>query len=331
MESKLFFARAGSSLEAAVLSVLQRHGTDREKEPRTGQITYIIATICFLCSTHCLINTMANIAAFMCGLMLAQVERDNKRAAKRRLRAAAAQELEFESANSSIINTLNEKTFARLQQRDSSLKELRITQDFFSAGDDSHSRLRNKLSFGGDHKWRKARKALLRHGSLKKLEIHSTLIEDRVLSDTLQNMPQLTHLSLYNNHIGDAGASALAKSLETSKTTLLKSLVLDHNHIFNDGAVRLATALASSHLLCLSLQQNFISSAGAAALSRMLSQHTCSLQSLNLSRNFIHSAGARSLSHALIQNTSLRELDVSYNDNEVTLQCLGDAGAKAFG
>jgi Ran GTPase-activating protein (RanGAP) involved in mRNA processing and transport len=273
-------------------------------------------------------STMANIAAFMCGLMLAQVERDNKRAAKRRLRAA--QETDFvSSSSSSIINTLNEKTYARLQQRDSSLKELRITQDFFNTGDDC--RLRNKLSFGSDHKWRKARKALLRHGSLKKLEIHSTLIEDRILSDTLQNMPQLTHLSLYNNHIGDAGACALAKSLETSKRTLLKSLVLDNNHIFNDGAARLATALASSHLICLSLQQNFISSVGAAALSRMLSQHTCSLESLNLSRNFIHSAGAQCISHALTQNTSLRELDVSYNDNEVTLECLGDAGAKAFG
>jgi len=279
---------------------------------------------------------MANIAAFMCGLMLAQVERDNARRANRRLLSDGGRETPLIR----IPNTLNDKLYTRLLQKDSSLKELLITEEFFT-NDLSQSkgrliRARDKIeSFvkGDNAKWRNVKKALLRHCSIKKLEIHHVPLHDSFLCCVVHKMPQLTHLTLSGNDVGDTGACSLAKSLATSKTTLLTSLVLNSQSIFDDGAIHLATALSSSHttLLYLSLKHNFIKNAGACALARMLTQHNTTLQRLDLSQNFIHATGAIALAAALEHNTTLKELDLSCNDNDVTLQCIGDAGTKAFG
>ena len=281
---------------------------------------------------------MAAIAAFICTQMLAQVERNNRRSANRLLSEQHPAERSGEATSCSIENTLNTQQYARLLQKDSSLKELLITEEFF-AEDERRGRLtkaRGKLESmvrGRDHvKWSKVQKVLLQHRSLKILEIHYMGFEnDKWLCRVLERMPQLTHLTLYGNEMGDSGACMLARALATSKTTLLTCLVLDSNNILDDGAIHLATALSSNRtLLYLSLKHNYIKTAGAIALARAIGYNsTC--ERLDLSHNFVHAAGAIALAAALAHNSRLKELNLSYNDNELALQCIGDAGAKAFG
>lgn len=321
-------------------------GSTFAQESRTAEQSLLLASPSVTKSFSLLhASTMANIATLLCSMMLAQVERDNRRAARRQERLLGG-EPSLETTSSLIPNALmDDKLFARLLRKDSSLKELLITEEFFlprgsltthgSRIVKARDLLSNMVRGGDNVKWCKVRKALLRHSSLQKLEIHYTIFDenDKFLSQILVKMPQLTHLTLCGNHVGDAGACLLAKSLVTSKTTLLRCLILENNKVQNDGAAHLATALSSSRttLTHLSLKQNFIKSAGASALARMLNLHNTTLEKLDLSRNFIHSTGAMALAASLHHNTTLKELNLSYNDNQVTLQCIGDAGAKAFG
>eukprot|EP00804_Cyclotella_cryptica_P009213 CCRYP_019216-RA/>CCRYP_019216-RA protein AED:0.05 eAED:0.05 QI:69/1/1/1/0/0/2/339/337 len=91
------------------------------------------------------------------------------------------------------------------------------------------------------------------------------------------------------------------------------------------GAIRLASALqCNTRLLSLNLSGNNIGKTGAAALAKALyrcvdvnNQHyesRTSLQLLGLSSNQIGDDGARALGEALRYNTSLRSLDLSFNE-----------------
>jgi Ran GTPase-activating protein (RanGAP) involved in mRNA processing and transport len=103
----------------------------------------------------------------------------------------------------------------------------------------------------------------------------------------------LTWLNLYDNGIGDVGASALATALQTNTT--LTSLILAGNVIGALGATALATALQTNTMLSsLDLAWNPISALGTTALATALQTNT-TLTSLNMRYNGICAAPAVTL------------------------------------
>ena len=117
--------------------------------------------------------------------------------------------------------------------------------------------------------------------------------------------PEIVSLDVSYNHIGDAGAKALAGN------TSLTSLDVYFNDIGPAGAKALA---GNTSLTSLDMRSNHLGDDGAKALTS-----NTSLTSLNVASNKIGPAGAK----ALAGNTRLTSLDVSCND-------IGPAGAKAL-
>jgi hypothetical protein len=84
----------------------------------------------------------------------------------------------------------------------------------------------------------------------------------------------VTTLSLSYNRIGDTGAQALAKALETN--TCVTALYLRENQIGDTGAQALAKALETNTCVTtLSLDNNRIGVTGAQALAKALETNTC--------------------------------------------------------
>ena len=113
----------------------------------------------------------------------------------------------------------------------------------------------------------------------------------------------LTSLDLKNNYIGDAGAAAVAKALE-SERCLLTSLSLHGSGIGEAGAVAVAKALGSGRCLLTSLDLtcNYIGDigdAGAVAVAKALESGRCLLTSLDLRDNDIGEAGGLAIAKAL--------------------------------
>jgi len=127
-------------------------------------------------------------------------------------------------------------------------------------------------------------------------------------------------LSLVDESIGDAGASAIAQHLDGgaggdgSGGLQLRTLDLYENHIGDDGAKALAAALAGpfSTLKELYLWGNAIGNSGAAALAKALESNT-KLEALVLWNNKIGDAGADDLLRALDTNTHITKLYLTGN------------------
>ena len=146
------------------------------------------------------------------------------------------------------------------------------------------------------------------------------------MATALRRNSTLTALHLYNNKIGDSGASALATALQhnSSLTTLdLSSALLRDISIGDSGASALATALQhNSTLTALDLSSNSIGVKGVSALATAL-QHNSTLNTLNLHSNSIGELGASALAIPLQHNSTLTTLDIRNSR-------IGDSGATAL-
>jgi len=118
-------------------------------------------------------------------------------------------------------------------------------------------------------------------------------------------------LGLWGNGIGDSGAIAIGKSLETNNS--LTKLKLNWNLIGSEGGIAIGDALQHNFTLTsLNLWDNKIGASGAERLADALIVNT-SLQELNLSYNKIGAEGANRIANALKINKSLQNLNLGGN------------------
>ena len=157
-------------------------------------------------------------------------------------------------------------------------------------------------------------------GSFLKISIlHLSWACDIVLlAEALKKNSTLTELYLYDNAIGDQGATGLAEALKVNSTlTVLESHL---NEIGDQGATSLAEALKrNSSLTKLDLSFNGIGDQGATGLAEALKVNS-TLTELHLSGNVIGDQGATGLAEALKVNSTLTELYLYDNG-------IGDQGA----
>ena len=124
--------------------------------------------------------------------------------------------------------------------------------------------------------------------------------------------------SLFNNQIGDQGATAIAKALEVN--AVLTTLNLAGNQICGldeygegtytvDGIKALAKALVKAPLTTLDISINQIGDEGAQALAKALKVNAAVLTSLGLGNNTIRDQGAAAIAEALKVNAALTKLE----------------------
>ena len=132
------------------------------------------------------------------------------------------------------------------------------------------------------------------------------------IADTLKNpLSQLDSLHLNICNIGDAGAIALARSLEINKT--LKTLDLRDNDIGDHGTIALAEALRENQSLeNIFLDGNHISDHGAIALATALRENR-GLKKVFLDRNRISQHGVIALDDATKGNEVLKSISLYGN------------------
>lgn len=132
------------------------------------------------------------------------------------------------------------------------------------------------------------------------------------IADMLATNTPLRHLILQENILGDFGASLLGPGLACNSS--LETLDLKANHMTSEGCGRLAEALQSpySRVQSLSLSENAISDAGAAALGDML-RNNKHASILNVDACMISDVGIGALCRGLRSNSALKELNVSNN------------------
>lgn len=140
-----------------------------------------------------------------------------------------------------------------------------------------------------------------------------------------QGRPYLTPLVclwLENNYLHPHSAEDLARLIRVSPS--LRHLHLAHNALSNEGARAVADACFSQVQVC-NLADNEIGPAGARNLAEQLKDPTCTIQTLVLDGNRLRDEGAMEFVDALRHNTSLKSLDLRYNDiTQRGLQALRD-------
>lgn len=131
------------------------------------------------------------------------------------------------------------------------------------------------------------------------------------LSRVMPHCTGLVNLFIDVNHIGDAGAAALADALP--RCPHLTSLHLSDNDIGWDGAQALAAAIPRCRQLArLDLSNNCVGDVGAAALARALPRCR-QLSALNLDFNEISEKGVKALVSGIPRCRSLAKLSLSGN------------------
>ena len=140
------------------------------------------------------------------------------------------------------------------------------------------------------------------------LDLSDCQISDEILQDILPllSILNITSLDLSSNDIGPAGATSLAKTLETN-TSITELYFLDNN-IENTGAKSIAEALKiNTSIKKLDLYGNDLGPTGTLALAVALKTNT-SIEELHLGDNNIENIGATALADALKINRSIKEL-----------------------
>ncbi len=135
-----------------------------------------------------------------------------------------------------------------------------------------------------------------------------------------------TSINLVNDHIGNAGAKAIAEALK--KNCTITSINLSRNNIDDTGAAAIADALKTNQTLTsINLAGNRFGNAGATAIANALKTNQ-TLTSINLDGivffgcSKISNAGAKAIAEALKKNHTITSINLSYND-------IDDAGAAA--
>ncbi|XP_069464967.1 dynein regulatory complex subunit 5 [Ambystoma mexicanum] len=156
-------------------------------------------------------------------------------------------------------------------------------------------------------------RALKMFKSLKVFRLHKSKVDDemsRVLITSLLDHPSLTTLDFSYNHIGDRGARAVGRLINSSK---LEHLNLCDNKIRAHGGQAIGHALSkNSTLISLNLRLNRIGDEGGQAICLALLQNT-SLVNLHLGSNEMSEPTATVLSQVLSHNTVLRDINLSCN------------------
>eukprot|EP01059_Diplonema_ambulator_P003482 TRINITY_DN13174_c0_g1_i1.p1 TRINITY_DN13174_c0_g1~~TRINITY_DN13174_c0_g1_i1.p1 ORF type:complete len:761 (+),score=270.83 TRINITY_DN13174_c0_g1_i1:46-2283(+) len=131
------------------------------------------------------------------------------------------------------------------------------------------------------------------------------------LAQALRDNKSLHHLTMCKCEMPPEAGERFAEAL-AGQTTLMR-LELQDNLIGNSGMVALAQALHNnSTLRHLDVGNNKIGDPGGKAIAEMLVSNN-TLQHLNIRQNNIKLSG-NSIAEALRSNTSILELDFSYND-----------------
>ncbi|KAG0355159.1 hypothetical protein BC939DRAFT_69489 [Gamsiella multidivaricata] len=125
----------------------------------------------------------------------------------------------------------------------------------------------------------------------------------------------IRHMNIGSNGLGADGITYIAEAVRFNRT--LTSLSLDMNEMGSKGAAAIATALISNrHLTHLYLPHNNIGDKGLADICESLKRNKY-LISLDLELNHIgqgqSTVGLKALGDVLRVNTSLRELNLSFN------------------
>lgn len=161
-------------------------------------------------------------------------------------------------------------------------------------------------------------RALPKGPTLTDLKLQYSSLEDAhaaalsLVLNTHPSLQSLTQLHLFDNCIGDDGAIALAKALETNSS--ITTVSLGSNTIGDVGATALADALRTNiSIIELHLYKNNIGDVGAKALAEALTLNS-SIAELYLWRNNIERDGATALAQALATNTSITSLHLAYNN-----------------
>ncbi|KAJ1147812.1 hypothetical protein NDU88_000667 [Pleurodeles waltl] len=149
--------------------------------------------------------------------------------------------------------------------------------------------------------------------SLKVFKLHKSKVDDekaRVLIKSLLDHPSLIKLDFSYNHIGDRGARAVGKLMNSSK---LEQLNLCDNRIRAHGAQAIGHALSkNATLTSLNLRLNRIGDEGGQAICQALLQNSI-LVELHLGSNELSEPTATVLSQVLSKNTTLRNINLSCN------------------
>ncbi len=193
---------------------------------------------------------------------------------------------------------------------------------------------RNRLVFRLNSHVDGLERQLLRLADLRILNLRGNHVGTAGAQAIAQHLPQLTSLNLQINKVGEAGAQAIAQHL-----TQLTSLNLSSNPVGEAGAKAIAQRL--TQLISLDLGYADVGEAGAQTIAQHLTQltsldlayddigdvgaqaiaqHLTQLTSLNLQINKVGEAGAQAIAQHLTQLTSLN----------LQLNKVGEAGAKAI-
>ena len=136
--------------------------------------------------------------------------------------------------------------------------------------------------------------------------------------------PELVELNISSNWIRAQGACELLPALHFQ--TRLTALNLSRNNLFDSGLAMLEPALIGTctNLRSLDVSVNWIGSAGAAVVARVMS-HNPHLTALSLARNGLASDGVRHIARAFGRGAgpSLANLDLEDNNlDELAPKCL---------
>ncbi|XP_051908406.1 dynein regulatory complex subunit 5 isoform X1 [Hippocampus zosterae] len=165
-----------------------------------------------------------------------------------------------------------------------------------------------------DQKCKLLAKHLVDHPSLRELNLSHNVIGDKGAKAVgkLLNSSKLEILNLSDNIIRDVGASAIAEALFNNCTLL--SLNLRINRVTDEGGQATAKALLNnSTLLHLHLGANLLTGPTAILLSEALVKNQ-TLKTINLSCNKLGVDGGKALEEAIAQNSCLTECDVRLTD-----------------
>ena len=168
-------------------------------------------------------------------------------------------------------------------------------------------------------KWRSSKQHHLADPSYTHLKFNKESWTEKELADcfaSLCDSPSAGKVDFRKCRIGLAGAAHFARLFAVPR--MLTDLYLYQNELGDAGATALADALASGalggcRLARLNLCDNDIGEAGATALAVMLRTNT-SLLAMDVNRNRLGDAGAAALAGGLEGNTTLRTLSVRDND-----------------
>ena len=135
------------------------------------------------------------------------------------------------------------------------------------------------------------------------------------LAPFVEHSVNLKSLEIVSCTIGDDSTRLLTSALSRRENTnSLQRISLDANAISDEMGEELIHALQGHvNLEELTLGDNEIGARGCGALMAMLSSSTTRMKVLNLDNNAIDDAGMASLTDALTKNTTLTDLNLSFN------------------